>query len=409
MACAFQDAWNPLPTRILYSVKANYTPAVWQALAVEGASADCIGLNELRSTLQHRLGESGTVVLNGNLKKRPEIELAVRHGARIVIDHIDEIDVLAQVCTDYRCTAAVGLRVLPDLKEFNKIKSEISGESIRDHVLHTKWGLDHKNACEIIKRCGKSSAVNVVAAHFHLGRQLGTPRLFELMIPGYVRFLDRLHRATGWHPQVINVGGGFTEGRDPYNWKHRRRDVPGLEMRDSPAAIEDYAATITAALRTELESRSMLFPELECESGRFIAGSAACTLTEVSVVKKRGRHTWVSVDVGANQIGLARSPQNAHLVLPVAIADGRPEVFDVVGPLCVPDVVAARVRAVVPEPGSFLAVLDTGAYSDSEASNSNALGRPAVVAVDVEDVRLFRRREAYDDVFARDNVTSSVK
>ena len=52
------------------------------------------------------------------------------------------------------------------------------------------------------------------------------------------------------------------------------------------------------------------------------------------------------------------------------------------------------------EEGELLAVLDTGAYGMSLASNYNSRTRPAEVLVDGKRVRLVRKRESVDDLLA---------
>ena len=74
----------------------------------------------------------------------------------------------------------------------------------------------------------------------------------------------------------------------------------------------------------------------------------------------------------------------------------------IVGPLCTLDALTPDIALPVCEPGDRLAILDTGAYTDGEATNSNMLGRPAVVMVDGDRDHLIRRRETYDMLIARD-------
>ena len=54
------------------------------------------------------------------------------------------------------------------------------------------------------------------------------------------------------------------------------------------------------------------------------------------------------------------------------------------------------------ERGDKLAVLVTGAYNYSMASNYNRLPRPAMVAVGKDGDRLIIRRESYEDIVKND-------
>ena len=49
------------------------------------------------------------------------------------------------------------------------------------------------------------------------------------------------------------------------------------------------------------------------------------------------------------------------------------------------------------QPGALIALLDTGAYAMSIASNYNSRGRAAEVLVDGKKAKLVRRRETIED------------
>lgn len=54
--------------------------------------------------------------------------------------------------------------------------------------------------------------------------------------------------------------------------------------------------------------------------------------------------------------------------------------------------------------GDVIALLETGAYQESSASNFNALPRPASILVTGSEARVIKRAETIEDVYARDVV-----
>ena len=50
----------------------------------------------------------------------------------------------------------------------------------------------------------------------------------------------------------------------------------------------------------------------------------------------------------------------------------------------------------------MLAFIDTGAYQDANATNFNAMPRPATVLVTGDQAEIVKRAESIEDVFARD-------
>jgi diaminopimelate decarboxylase len=127
-------------------------------------------------------------------------------------------------------------------------------------------------------------------------------------------------------------------------------------------------------------------------------------VTRVGTVKRSTDRVWVEVDAAITHLGMSRSPTDAHALTPVHTRTRPEELVDVVGPLCVLDLIAEQAPLERMEPGELLAILDTGAYADGEASNANSIGRPAVVLVCGEQADLIRRRETFADVFGRDEI-----
>ena len=66
------------------------------------------------------------------------------------------------------------------------------------------------------------------------------------------------------------------------------------------------------------------------------------------------------------------------------------------------DLIGENMKIQTPHTGDILAVLATGAYNYSMASNYNRIPRPAAVMVSDGNARLIIRRESYDDIIAND-------
>ena len=66
------------------------------------------------------------------------------------------------------------------------------------------------------------------------------------------------------------------------------------------------------------------------------------------------------------------------------------------------DLIQENVSLPRPHRGDLLAVLTTGAYNFSMASNYNRIPRPAIVMIDGEKDYLAVRRESYEDLIRND-------
>jgi diaminopimelate decarboxylase len=400
---AFAQRW-PAPVAVYFAQKSNPSLALRSTLTQEGAGGDCLGANELRAALMAG-ADPARLVLNGNDKTDEALALAVACGARVNVDDLDEIDRLAAVAAEAGRTVEVGIRTKPDLEAFAARGSEMMDLTVRDYAAVSKWGLDPAAAAHAVEAIRARPELRLVGLHYHLGRHFSHPDLFALVVPGMAALVGLLRDRTGWTPEALTVGGGFTQGRDPFF----RKPGPGEPWPQAAdcfvAPIEAFADALCGELQQALRARDLPLPVLGLEPGRFITASAGLTLTRVGTIKQGPARRWVMVDVSVAQLGMSRSPRDAHAIV-VADGSARDEAVtcDVVGPLCVLDVVMEQAPLPAVGRGSLLAVLDTGGYADGEASNANSIGRPAVVLVRDGAADLIRRRETFDDVFARDEI-----
>jgi len=77
---------------------------------------------------------------------------------------------------------------------------------------------------------------------------------------------------------------------------------------------------------------------------------------------------------------------------------------DLVGHSCFADQIVLGARLPEVGAGDVVALLETGAYQESSASNFNALPRPASVLVSGDRAKVIKRAETVEDVYARDVV-----
>lgn len=399
---AFATRWDP-GVEICYAIKANPALAIRRVLAEEGAHGDCLGFPELRASLF--AGTPGhTLVLNGNNKPEEAIRAAVRCGARINIDDPEEPARIRAVARAEGTRARVGIRTKPDPAPLAERLTQLAPGTVGSYIERSKWGLDPRATVSTAAAVLTMDELDLVGLHCHVGRHVAEPELFGGLADALGSTLALMASEAGWHPEILTVGGGFTQGRDPY-FRKPRDGTPWPRVDDCfVPAIERYADALCTRLTEALDRGGLPAPRLGLEPGRYIAGPAGLTVTRVGTVKRSPSRVWVEVDTAITHIGMSRSPTDAHALTPVRARGRVEEVVDVVGPLCVLDLIAEQAPLETIGAGELLAILDTGAYADGEASNANSIGRPAVVLVCGEDADLIRRRETFLDVFGRDEI-----
>jgi len=170
----------------------------------------------------------------------------------------------------------------------------------------------------------------------------------------------------------------------------------------------DYAAnirTIGALVTATCAKLDIPAPVILLEPGRSIVADAGITLYRVTGTKViPGFKNYVAVDGGMTDNPRYTLYQSAYTVLAANRLQDSPEsLYTVAGRCCESgDLIQENVPLPKPHRGDLLAVLSTGAYNYSMASNYNRIPRPPVVMVNQGCDTLAVRRESYEDLILND-------
>jgi diaminopimelate decarboxylase len=363
---------------ICYAVKANSNLSLLRMIAREGAGFDIVSGGELERVRRADRRAVARTVFSGVGKTVEEMDLAL--GAGILLFNVEseqELELLAERAAKLRKTARVALRVNPDV--FAETHPYIS-TGLREH----KFGIEIDRAREVYARATKSKWLSPEGVSVHIGSQIRSAAPFGAAL-ARVRSLVEELAGDGIRIRSIDAGGGL--GID-------YAAQIGVEGFDATKEVAEYAAALTEGLRG-LRVRLLLEP------GRFLVAQAGALLARVLYRKRNGTKEFLITDAGMNDLIRPALYGAHHEIVPVekpAEGDAHSAIMDVVGPVCETGDFFARDRALPNvQPGALIALLDTGAYAMSIASNYNSRSRPAEVLVDGKKVRLVRRRETLED------------
>ena len=91
-----------------------------------------------------------------------------------------------------------------------------------------------------------------------------------------------------------------------------------------------------------------------------------------------------------------------HHVVPITKDDRPTSLKTVVGPVCESgDFLAQDISLLDMEEGEMIAIMDTGAYAASMASNYNMRGRAMEILIDGTKVSVIAKRESLEDIISR--------
>lgn len=361
---AFKKAFHGMSATICYALKANSNLALLRLLAKEGSGADIVSVGELRLARSAGIPPE-RIVFTGVGKTEQEITEALQAGVFLLnVESDQELRLTGAVARRLKMKARIGIRVNPDIDPGTH---PYISTGLRQH----KFGVPMSEALEHYRLARSLKNIEIHGIHMHLGSQISS---VAPMIEGFELILSLIDRLTAEKIdiRVVDVGGG-------------------LSIAYAPGDSEIQASQLAASLKRLLHNRNL---KLILEPGRSIVGNTGILLTRVLYTKRGSDRNFVIVDAGMNDL-LRPSLYGAyHEVIPVRRTNRRKIVADIVGPVCETGDFLATDRAIAqPEPGEFLAVLDTGAYGYSMSSNYNIRPRPAEVLVSGKKATLVRKRE----------------
>jgi diaminopimelate decarboxylase len=366
-----KNAFSSVTPLICYSVKANSNLALLKALVDKGAGLDIVSGGELYRALEVGCPPERIVYASVG-KTDTEIEEAIKRGILFFnVESLSELKNIDRIAGRLRRVTHVAIRINPDVEPKTH-------KFITTGKLTNKFGVDLETAYQIFKTRGVLPNIRISGIHIHIGSQITESAPFVAAVTKVIRFSQRL-AAEHIPLEYLNIGGGL-----------------GIVYRqETPQTASDFAKKIVPLLK-----QSGL--RLIMEPGRFIAGNAGILVTKVLYVKKTPKKQFVIVDAGMNDLIRPALYDAYHEIVPVNQATGRrvPRVkVDVVGPICESGDYFAKDRLLpAVNEGEFIAIMGTGAYGMSMASNYNSRRRAEEVLVVKDRVFVIRKRDTFEDI-----------
>lgn len=364
-----------------------YASKAWSCLSVcaiaysEGFGIDVVSGGELYTAIKAGVS-ADKLYFHGNNKSLAELEMAIEIGCTIVVDNILELQTIASIPQ-----ASPGVRIMLRLTPGIECHTH---EYIRTGHLDSKFGFDPNAVDQVFRYCLEQN-LNCIGLHGHIGSQIFESQPHKDLAGVLV---DCLQKASvhGLSIEELNVGGGlgirYTESDDP----------PSID-----AWVKGVCESITDAC---VES-GIALPKLLAEPGRSLIGSACVTAYTIGSSKViPGIRTYLAVDGGMSDNPRPITYQSVYRTV-VANRMSAPldQTVTIAGKHCESgDILIKNASLPKTEPGDILAVMATGAYNYSMASNYNRLPRPAAVLVNQGKAEVILERETYEDLLRCDRL-----
>jgi len=365
--------------RLLYACKANTNIAIMSMLKDCGAGLDAVSPGEIFLGL--RAGyRPEDILFTGNNINEDDMLFALENGVELNIGSLNQLDMYGQIGPDTDIT----IRINPDI-----------GAGYHSHCItggpESKFGIYFDRVEEVREKASQYN-LRIRGIHSHIGSGILDTETF---LAAMKVIQDTARKFEGI--EYIDFGGGIGipykpgEQRIPLDEFGRRAGTQFSEFAD------EYGNELTLVL----------------EPGRYLVGESGYLLAKVTNRKQTPTHIFIGTDTGFNHCIRPMAYGATHQIVNASRMEGEQESVAVCGNLCESGDVFTRNKEGIQEQeltrvehGDILALLNTGAYCFSMASNYNSRLLPAEVLIENGKSRLIRKRQEPEDLLRGQSLES---
>ena len=370
---------------ILYANKSLCTVHTCRVVAEEGLGADVVSGGELYTAIKAGF-PMDKIYFHGNNKTDAELEMAVSSGVgHIIVDNEYELVRLNEIAKKHGVVQNIMFRIKPGV-DAHTHSFVMTGQ------IDSKFGvaLENGEAFEIYKLANEMDNVNPDGLHCHIGSQIFEAEPFIEAAERMIEFAAELKDKLGLVIKKLNLGGGF-----------------GIRYteNDDPIEYDEYIKHVSEVVKESSQKRGLDVPFILMEPGRSISAPAGLTLYTVGAIKDiKNVRKYLSVDGGmSDNPRFIMYDAEYTAVIANRAGDDKTDKVTVAGKCCESgDILVKDAMLQKAESGDILAVLATGAYNYSMASNYNRIPRPAMVSVSGTKAKVIVKRESFEDIIKND-------
>lgn len=375
---------------VLYASKAFSCLAVYKIVKQEKIGIDVVSGGELFTALKAGF-PADKIYMHGNNKLVSELEYALQNDVgTIVVDSYSELDTLDTLSEKYGKRQSILIRVNPGVEAHTH-------HFIQTAKTDSKFGfsLSDGTAEKITEYAIRKKHLKLKGYHCHIGSQIFEKQSFILAADKMMAFIREMKDKFAFEADTLNLGGGY-----------------GIWYTDEDAKIScdgyaEYLQALIAEIAAKAKAYDIKKPFLLIEPGRSIVGEAGITLYTVGAIKDiPGVKKYVAVDGGMFDNPRYALYQAKYTAVAANRASEKPtETVTIAGKCCESgDIVCANVNLPAVKRGDVLAILSTGAYNYSMASNYNRNLIPPVVLVKDGTAEYIVKPQTFEDLIRNDVV-----
>lgn len=380
------DEYFPEGSMAIYASKAASFKRIYEIAAEEHLGADVVSAGEIYTALKAGFPME-RVFFQGNNKTDWDIRFAIEsHVGYFVCDNVEEVDAIDRIAAQMGVTQMILLRLTPGIDPHTYA-------AVATGKVDSKFGtaIETGQAAEIVGYTMTKKNIELCGFHCHVGSMVFDSETFLRSAEIMLEFIADVKARYGLVTEFLDLGGGYGV--------RYVESQPDISIPDSIFDVNDF-------IRRKCCKLGIIRPKIILEPGRSIVADAGITLYTAGTVKRiTGYKNYVSVDGGMTDNPRYALYQSQYTV----VTANKPEPIktikaDLVGRCCESgDIIQPDVDFPADiQRGDVVAVLTTGAYNYSMASNYNRIPRPPVVMVDGDRDYVAVERESLEDLIAND-------
>lgn len=371
-----------------FASKAFSCVAIYKVMKDEGMCIDVVSGGEIYTALKAGF-DLKNAYFHGNNKLEEELELAIsNHIGTIVVDNPYEVEMIDAIAKKHNIIQNVLIRSNPGVEAHTH-------KFIQTANIDSKFGFSIKNgdALEVIKLIKSKTNIAFRGLHCHIGSQIFDKNAFKLAVEVVTDYVKELKDKEGIEIEELNFGGGFAV--------HYTEEDPKYNVEQ----YCEYVETLVDALNEAIKTKGIKKPYFMIEPGRSIVGEAGITLYSVGNIKDiKGVKKYLAINGGMyDNIRPALYEAKYEALLANRANDKNEEVVTIAGKCCESgDIIIKDIELPKANRGDIIAVMTTGAYCYSMASNYNRNTLPPVVFVRDGKSGLAVKGQTYEDIVRND-------
>ena len=326
-----------------YALKANANDRILELIKMQGFGADCVSGYEIRKALSCGFSPS-RIFFAGVGKADWEIRLGLESGIGCFnCESIQELQVINEMASSLKTIAPISIRINPnvDAKTHHYITTGIE---------ENKFGINAWEWEEVARLIHSSENLIFKGLHFHIGSQITSMDVFKGLC-------NRVNEISEWFinqklfPEILDMGGGL-----------------GIDYSIGSSADPDFE-TYFSLFHKHL--RLQPGQQVHFEPGRALVAQSGSLISRVLFVKKGIKTNFAILDAGMTELIRPALYQAVHPIENLT-SDEKPELYDVVGPICESsDCFGKAVTLAETRRGDLIAIRHAGAYGETMSSSYN--------------------------------------